>query len=258
MLPLGRALHALFMTYRAEDNESHYRKLMALLDHFGGDIPPSQLEDLYNGAVNFCIRKINTGSPHYRQELLLAYQKLEENGLIKTQGNIAALHLKNMILLAARLENFDYAEALMARYGSGRGKLLAAHQVAYNHGVISFYKKDFKAAERWFHRVSGDLKDVFSQLDARTYLMRIYYETGNDRGMESLAHSFRVYLDRLRSLPKNRKENYQTFIKIFRRLYNLPPMDQRRIQRLREEVESSVRFAAKDWFLEKLDGMVGK
>ena len=74
-------------------------------------------------------------------------------------------------------------------------------------------------------------------LDARMYLLQIYYETGESLALESLAHAFRMFLDRNKNLSQNRKREYIDFILHLRRLSNIPLHDRKRLQKLREQIK---------------------
>ena len=84
----------------------------------------------------------------------------------------------------------------------------------------------------------------------------IYYETRNTLGMESLVHSFRFFLDRNKNLGKERIENYKMFLRFYRRMINLPPNDQKRVEKLKSEIlEVGGKGGGRAWLLEKIEEM---
>ena len=120
-------------------------------------------------------------------------------------------------------------------------------------GLLYFHSQDLPNAEKQMHLALMHPKDPFLDLDARGYLLCIYYETGNFTGMESLSNSFRLLLRRHKKLSPDRLENYQAFLRFFKRLAGLPPGKTKRAAKLRSEIIDSPYWAGKDWLLKKLD-----
>ena len=256
-LPLiGQLYHAIFMTLRYPDRDAGYQELVRLLNGEGADLPPNTALDFWLGALNYCVRKLNNGNLDFRREALNVYKQMEAAQLLSYTGDSFALHVKNIVSLSTQLKEFTYAGQFLDRLQDTPQVKRQPHLWTYNRGVYLFFMGEFAPAESAFNQIRGELEDIFYALDARTFLLRIYYETGNSIGMESMIHSFRVFLERNKKVPRASRKRYMTFIKYFRRLINLPPNGSKRVLKMKAEIEESGGISAKEWFLEKLEGLL--
>lgn len=255
-LPLiGQLYHALFLTLRYPDRDAGYQELIRLLNDPDTDLLPSTALDFWLGALNYCVRKLNNGELEFRRESLKVYKQMESAQLLSYSGDSFALHVKNIISLSTQLDEFEYAGQFLDRLKGMPQVKHQPHLWTYNRGVYLFALGEYADAESAFNQVRGELEDIFYALDARTFLLRIYYETGNSIGMESMLHAFRVFLERNKKVPRASRNRYMAFIKYFRRLLNLPPNRSKRIQKMIAEIKESAGISSKDWFLEKLEAM---
>ena len=115
----------------------------------------------------------------------------------------------------------------------------AGNALAYNRGVLAFHQKYFDQAEKHFNIVLNDYEDLFYGCDARLWLLKVYYDTGNAIGLESMMESFRMFLQRHKTLGKPHKDRYLTFINYLRRIMNIPPKDTHRMRVLWEELNGA-------------------
>ena len=242
-----------YMTIVEREELEHYHDLKRLLSAHAHEIHPGLAKDLYTGALNFCIYRINKGTPDFLAELLSVYKAMLKAGFLLVDGYFPHSHFKNMVAAGARLGEYEWTKGFLNTYGPLLEQSGHASALAYNQAVLDYFQQEYELAERGFHQVMGDIKDIHYGVDARVYLLRIYYETENPVGMDSLCHSFRLFLDRSAKLSQSKKDNYYTFIKFYRRLMNVPPGDVKRLERLRQDVVESVRIAPYDWLLEKID-----
>ena len=172
-------------------------------------------------------------------------------GLLLVQDFLPPGRFKNMVILAARLGDFEWAWGFVKEYGERLGPGEVGNALAYNRAVLYYFEGRFKAAEKDFLKVVKDPEDIFYGVDTRTYLLRIYFETGNFDGMDSLCHSFRVFLQRNKKLSAKRKESFNVFISLYRRLMMVAPRDYEKLDKLKNDIQNSAKIAPRTWLLEK-------
>ena len=68
----------------------------------------------------------------------------------------------------------------------------------------------------------------------------------------SLFESFRVYLNRHKNIPEQRRVGYKNLIKFTKKLTKILPGDQKSIDRLKEEIGISKPIASIRWLTEKI------
>ena len=155
--------------------------------------------------------------------------------------------------LGLRCGDFEWVQAMIDRYGAAVADDAQGNAAAFNQGALYFYKNEFEAAERMLNKVLGSYDDVFYGLDARAYLLRVHYETGNVLGMESLAESFKMFLKRNKHIPKVHRDSHLLATNFFRRLIKIPIYDKRKLSALAKTI-GSCEFSggSKRWLLGKI------
>ncbi|MEM0999081.1 MAG: hypothetical protein AAGN35_18625 [Bacteroidota bacterium] len=253
---LIRMLYYRYMTLAQEGNPTHFHRLRSLLEEHAAGLSYDLAVELYEGILSHSIYRVNAGDPDFLPELLRVYQGMLRGGYLVDEDHLPAAHFKNIVVVAARAGELAWADWFVDQYGPQIKPDLRASALTYNQAVIDYFRQRFSPSEKGFQIITGDPQDLYYGVDARVYLLRIYYETGNFDGMDSLSHSFRVYLTRNRSLPAGRKEKYYTFLALYRRLMNIAPRDAERVRKLREDILASPRIAPRAWLLEKVQVLI--
>lgn len=252
--PILRMYIHLYGLFDADREAYHYLALSQILAAESKQVSKSELRSIYTGALNHCARKVNQGEQGFLQEYLkLSKAMIAENILCDENGRLSPWPFKNLITIALRLGEFEWVTDFMQSHQKFIDPALRQDAIRYNTGALHFFKQDYDQAQSAFLRLLQECEDIFYHLDARTYLLRIYYEIGDGQAMESLVHAFRMYIQRTKHISPTYKDLYLTFIRFFRRLINLPPRNAARIALLKEDLSNSgLGRAGKEWILEKL------
>ena len=122
---------------------------------------------------------------------------------------------------------------------------------------MAYYQGDYTKAEHNFNRILQDFKNPYFGLNSRGYLLQVFYETGNAVGLESMSHSFRMYLDRNKGIPRKRIYQYITFINHLKRLCNIPIHESGKLEELKRQIlEKEEKGMGSDWLVEKIDELL--
>jgi hypothetical protein len=254
-LPVLTQMHYhLYQCTRDLQAEHHFRACQTLVQTAW--VPSHHLPDMYTALLNYCARRLNAGNNDYMRETHLLHRAMLDQGLLEPEHNILSPNYKNAVVVASRLGEFDWARQLMERFREvlHLGHNRNAHQ--YGEGVIAYHEGDLKRAEPFFHRVLDGFEDIYYGLDARGYLLRIFYETGNLIGLDALLESYRMFVKRTKELPGARKASHNEFIRLVRRLAHINPHDRDSILRLRSDIEKGRRIPWTAWLMEKVDELL--
>jgi tetratricopeptide (TPR) repeat protein len=258
-LPALQLYRSLLDVFRNPTERPYFLHFQGLLTSLGTQLAARDATDLYTGAINHCIRRINAGEADFATMMLALYQEMDRRDLLLLHGRIPATQFKNMVGLALRFQEFAWAQMVIDRYGRLLDQDPHGNAEAFNQGMLHFTKGDFEAAERCFNLVLRHFDDIFFGLDARSFLLRVYCETDNWTGLESLAESFKMYLKRNKRIPKAHRESYLHTARFFGKLSKLETWRSKDFLKLRDEVARTA-FAAtsKQWLLQKIDGHLAK
>lgn len=227
-----------------------YRQLKELLSFEA--LPPPWAQDLLTGALNFAMWKYNSGQVEFLWEIVEWYKRCLVEGVLVEGGRLLAGHLKNAVSVAGKSDECDWGEQLVDRFAADLLGAYGNNAEYYNRGVLAFYRGNYKAAIRSFYKVLQDFEDEFYGLDARIFLLQAYYLKMDWQPIDSQLAAFRMYIRRCKTVNVSRRKRYLTYLRFFRRLVHTPEFETDRRQRLREELESSSVFPARDWLLSQV------
>lgn len=249
---LVQIYYSLYQMVTAPELHHRYVKVKETLTEFSRELVKREAKEIYTNVLNHCIRQLNQGEQAYRAEVFHLYKEMLERDILIQEDGIEPWHFKSVVTAAILTHNYNWARNFMEEYSDQLPPGYDETIGTYLKGRLAFAERRFEKAESYMHRVLSASKDPFVVLDARSYLLRIYYENQDDRALESLLTSFRIFLRRHKHLRPQRLKNYQEFIRFFRRLVSLPPDKPKRAEKLKAEIEQSEYHAGRDWFLDKL------
>ncbi len=237
-------------TITQSDNDASFYALQQLIQDNGHLLSEYEEREIYLALINFCIRKINQGSQKSLEECFELYKNMYEKDLLVSGQYLSPWTYKNIITAALRLDELDWtSEFIKGNYQ----QLSPEHREnAYNYNLAkyNFHIGEYNKVLDLLQKVEYD--DIFYGLDARTLLMKVYYDLNEEEALYSLTDSFRVYLRRKKKIPKERRKTYLNFIKFIRRLIMLSPRDIKNLNVLESRIQQADRVADKAWILEKL------
>lgn len=239
------------------DIPSHFDNARQLLKENFDRFSKVESEELYTCILNLGVWHLNKGDLEFLPSTLEIYRECLSNKIILENGKILAHHLKNIANIALRLGEFDWVQTLLEEW---KDRILADHAsnaFHYVQAMLRYYQKEYPEAERYFNLILEDFKDPYYGVNSKGYLLQIYYETGNTIGLESLSHSFRMYLDRSEGISEKRRYQYITFINHLKRLCNIPLGDTEKLANLKMQImEKDQKGMGSAWLLEKIDGLL--
>ncbi|MCB0531178.1 MAG: hypothetical protein H6574_09440 [Lewinellaceae bacterium] len=213
-------------------------------------LPSQELRDVYLIAINFCIKKLNTGARNFIREALDLYRLGLERQVIQDSGVLSKATYQNILLLALASEEWDWARNFLETYRNALPSAERHNTYHFNLALYFFRKKDYAAAQEILRDV--DFRDVHHNLDARRMLVRIYFDTGAFDALDALLHSFRIYLQRHRNIGYHRELN-ANFVRIVQQLLKLPPGAEQAREDLRQRITNEPYLAEREWLLEQIE-----
>lgn len=249
-LPEVPAVAVYYRCYRALcGSEADFAEFRSLLTAHWQRFSPAEMRDLWLLAVNYCIRRLNTGERSFVQTAFDLYREGMDNGILLEGGFLSAFTYKNIMQLGLRLQEYGWVERFLESAKQYLEPRVRDNTYRYNRAFFHFHRREYADAMRLLVRT--ELDDVYNQLDARHLLLVCYWELGEWDALASLLDSFASYLKRQKNIGYQR-DNYENLIRFTRRRLELQPSDTVGLARLREEIASAQRLAGREWLAGKV------
>lgn len=234
-----------------EGNTEDYYKLkdlmIANLHHFD----KKESKDLLDLVIGYCVSLGNKGLPEFERESFEWYKLGLKNDIIIRDEHISPTTFRNIVALAVKLGEYIWAEEFIVDYSIFLDPSVRESNVNFSLARVEWYNKNYKKVIQLL--AYTEYTEVFQALLSRTLLLLSYYELGEEESLESLFSSFKLYLDREKTLTKQRKEQYYNLIKLTRTLTKTKNNNKAKLNKLQVEIENAEAVVNKNWLLEKLN-----
>ncbi len=248
--------HTISLTITDADNENHYYKLIKLIDKHLYLFNREEAKEIMESALGYAVTKANSGVQKFDRESFELYKNyIDEDLLLLSDGTLSPREFRNVVFYAIKNNEIIWAEKFIVDYSPYISKEFRESNVSFSLARLEMFKKNYSKVIG--HLVNTEYTEVFEALLSRTLLLSAYYELQEEESLSFLFNSFKLYLDRERSLTNQRKKPYYNLIKFTRSLVRLNKNDKKKIQKLKEEVLESDSVVSKGWLLEKIDQKLG-
>ena len=234
------------------DNQDHFFELKELLHRHGNIFPIAELVNLYHSAINYCIQKLNKGNQDFLNDLFDLHKELVERE-ISAGWELSPWDFRNLIVVALRMGKYEWSEDFIENYAQYIPESYRNNAITFNLATVHFYQQKFEAVIQLLREV--EYEDPSYNLNSKAMLLATYYETDEIEPLYSLFESFRVYLNRNKDIPENRRRNFKNLIKYTKRLTKITPGDSKSLEKLKREVNSTRNIASIGWLKEKIAEM---
>ncbi len=249
--PVVSIYHQIILTHLEPNVEDHYFLLRHQLEEHGADLPKAEMSQVYQAALNYCNRQINNGKFYFLNESFALYKQFLQRELIFENGYITHWTFKNVVVLALRLKEFDWAKRFIHKYGQYIHETHRENAITYNLAQLYFYQKEYTAVLTQLQAVQ--YKDVTYNLGSKAMLFATYYELNEWEALHSLAASFRLYINRRKAtISEKRRLSYTNFINFTLKLSKIISGDQGAIEKLWDTIGKTSSIASESWLKEKV------
>ena len=242
----------IYMVTTRKERSDYFEDLKEYIERFGQHFSHSELRDIYLLAVNYCIAKMNTGEKAFIREAFDLYRRGLERNVWIENGILNRYTFRNMVNAGLSLKEFGWVKKFVDRYQHHLDPRHRENFVNFAQASLYYEKGDFDRARRFL--VHFEYTDMLINLQAKSMLIRMYYEEGELEALESLLESMRNYVHRKKVIGYH-KSIYANLIRFTRKLVRLDPYDTRQKEKLRKDIEEAKQLRERKWFLEQLEAM---
>ncbi|MEM6395624.1 MAG: hypothetical protein AAF741_04700 [Bacteroidota bacterium] len=225
--------------------ESFYRLITEQLDHF----PTSEQRDLLRLGINFCVGRINQEQFEFLSPSLALYRLAINRKLIYQAGEISPFTFNNVVGIALRLGENDWAEQFLNTQCVYLPDDKRASLTAFNTARLALAKEDYEGVlvalrEDYY-------KDFIQQMNARVLKLKAYWSL-------ELYHLLESHIRNTRSLLRRKQktsyhvQNFKNLFDLSDQLLRLPPGPGKGKEKLHSMISKTEPLTERAWLLDQL------
>jgi hypothetical protein len=251
--PMLAIYYYIFLTRKEETNKEHYYTLKKLIWEHKDKIPVPEGLPVFDSILNYCIGRLNARDEPFWQEYLEIFKVALELGVLTQSGNIGEPRYNNTIGIALRLKEFEWVEHFVENYKQYLNPSIRENTYNFAMARVFFHQKKYSEILDRFAQV--EFGDMNYSLIGKSILAVAYYEEDLYGLLDTHLDSFKVFMNRHKDIPADRKLGFSNFIKYLKKLMKIMPRDREAKEKLRAEIlENRASVRNYEWFLEKLEG----
>jgi len=238
------------LLFTGESEETNYKKIMVLLEKNAGKFEPFEAYYLYTLLTNFLNLKSYRGEIKYIKDLFKIYKHLLTTKFFFKRNALGFIDYHNIANTAFELKKYSWAKDFLNEYKSKLEPEYRDNLFNLELAWLNYYTKQYDNALKNLSKI--ELTDYNFYLDSRRILTKIYYETGEIKGMFPLLDSFRHYLTRNKLLSKELKKSFLNYIVILNKLFRVKIGEKDNLTEIKKMIKETQNLDAKNWLMEKV------
>lgn len=251
-LPEVALYYNCYMALKTPDDPAYFRLIKPMLMDVEKIFQPSECRDIVLLALNYCIRKLNAGDSNFAREGLDLYDNALQKGYLLEKGELDRFTFRNVVAMGLMINSFDWVEKFIDTYGSQISLPYRESMVSFSRARLEYSRKRYPEAMVLLQK--ADYDDLLLNLAAKTLLMKIYYESGEDRLLDSLLDSMSIFLRRKKIIGYH-KQNYLNIAKFGRRLMSINRFNGPAVEALKIAIQEESHLTERVWFLVQLESL---
>jgi hypothetical protein len=209
----------IYLMLSSENHETYFNDLVPIIKQNESVFLREELRAIYAYPENYCIRRINQGSPSFYQNLFDLYRHIHANGLVFDENKNVQWDFKNFVTIGLRLKEYEWTFEIINAFKDHLPDNIRDNAHAYNLANYYYETGDYKKATKLLNSV--EFTDIYYNLDSKAMLLKIYYKVEEEESFYSLVSSFSIYLKRNKLISRDNAEVYENLIRFTKKAFLL-------------------------------------
>ncbi len=240
---------ACYRMLREPDKIDHFHNFTNALEQNQSVFAEEEIRGLYQQAINYCIRRLNSGDDHFFKEVLQLYQSGLANGYLLEQGILSRFAYHNIVAAALHVGELDWANGFIHDYKPQLERKYRDSSFSFNLARLEYHRNRFDTVLELLQK--ANYRDPLLNLAARTLLLKTWYEMNEIELLQSHLDAMRNYIQRKRVIGYH-KANYMNIVRFTDRLLKVNVRDAKALEALRLAIEKEEILTERVWLLARL------
>jgi len=243
------------------DEKSSYTETVFIIKSNQKFFKVEELKTQFDYAINFVIRKLNSGEPEWHRAFLDLHHYLLEHEILMTDGILQEWDFKNIVTVALRANETEWVDQFINDYKNKLPENVRENAYLYNVAALHFASGRYREAMQLLQEI--EFTDESYQLGAKIILLKSYFELNElDAGL-SLIIAYRRLVERSKTMSEYRINSNLNMLKAAQKIFNFQKNCdyyssaklKKTLKSINLSIEKMQPMANFDWISEKIDSI---
>ncbi|MEM7573760.1 MAG: hypothetical protein AAF433_12695 [Bacteroidota bacterium] len=240
---------ACLMLLQPEEAEAEFLQLMELLSNKLNHYPVDEQRDLLRIGINHCVGRINKDDHSFLAPALALYRQAIDQKLHYEGGQLSTFTFNNVIGIALRLGEIDWAEAFLEQEAEFLPEVEREPLLGLNTARMALARQDYNGVLVALR--SSEYRDFIHQMSARTLQLKAYWALELNFLLETHLRNTRAILRRKKDKSYH-VVNFRNLFDLADQLLRLSPGATTARERLEKMINQTEPLPERDWLLSRL------
>ncbi|MEM1118999.1 MAG: hypothetical protein AAGJ18_01035 [Bacteroidota bacterium] len=238
-----------YLALKGQAEKENFAQFKSRLFQYQHHFPKEEWSNLFLFGTNICIKIINSGDLTFLKEILELYKEGLATEALLNNGILSRFTYQNIVTSAIRTDELAWAKQFLLHYREKVEKTYRASAFRFNMARLAYAEMDYTTAIDLLR--DTDQGDLLINLYAKNLLLKIYYETGEFKLLNSFLDAFQIYLRRKKEISSHKK-NYWNMIYYTQKLMKVNPFNKAAKIKLAQRIEAEEVLLERKWLLNQL------
>lgn len=237
----------------------YYNELKLMKIKYYNELRRDDQYILFVHLYDFCAYMVNfKGDDSYNRDMLEIYKEMMEKQFM-TRDNFLYFNFMNVVKVACRVEEFEYAESFIKEYKGSIPEEEKENVLSFCFGIIENSRGNLEKALKHFSK--ANFQNFIIKVQVKILLLKLYYKLGMYEQAFGMVDTFRHYIAREENLLSEHRESYNKFLTLMAELIKIKeahPQDMgfelKKIKKAAEKMPANP-FRIRTWLLDELAGV---
>ena len=249
VIPNLATFYYCYLTLIEPTVDTHFENFNKLLLHNSPLFSQKENGNLYLLAINYCIKQINQSNTAFYKKTLDLYKAGLLNQALLENGILSRFVYQNIVTSGMRVGELQWTRQFLIAYKETVEKDFRESAFRFNMARLAYHEKNYEEAMDLLR--DTDQADLLINLYAKNLLLKIYYELGEFKLLDSFLDAFQIYLRRKKGIASHKK-NYWNMIYYTQKLMKVNPFNAVAKDKLKAKIEAEPVLLERPWLLEQL------
>lgn len=212
-------LHYQILQMLQSNDFDYYMQVKTSLQTYLNSFSKTALQAMYDYAINFCIRQLNSGNQAFYQEFFDLHRILLEQEILMQNGHISEWDYTNIATVGIKLKEFEWVEQFIQDYKKWVDKDIRENAFVYNLAYLYYSSERYQDTLGLLYEVS--FSDPTYYLRTKIIQLKSYYALNEFDTALSLISALQSFLNRNKDLPAYMKKSNYNMAKMAKKLIKL-------------------------------------